>query len=60
MQYRKNNPEAKEYIPRVNKNIVNTPQICQYCGKEFYSKHIQKYCSQECAHGNISKRPSLI
>lgn len=60
-KYREIHPDAKEYIPRNKGNaIINKPQICQYCGKEFYSTSIQKFCSQECAHGSTSKRPEFL
>lgn len=33
---------------------------CAYCGKEIArAKHRQKYCSQECAHAVVSKRPGI-
>lgn len=37
------------------------PRYCEYCGKELSTKQYRnKYCSQECAHGAISKRPGVI
>lgn len=60
-KYRELHPNAKEYIPRNSQNTIsNKKQKCQYCGKIFYSRVIQKYCSQECAHDYLSKRPSLL
>jgi transposase-like protein len=33
---------------------------CAYCGKEMTrAKRRQKYCSQECAHAVVSKRPGV-
>jgi Zn finger protein HypA/HybF involved in hydrogenase expression len=34
------------------------PHYCEYCGKELTgAQYRYKYCSQECAHKTVSKRP---
>ena len=53
----KNINGGKRY--RNRKRLLPYKQVCQYCGKEFYPKNKgQIYCSKECSHVVLSKRPN--
>lgn len=50
--------EKKKNIKK--RNTVTRPiRYCKYCGKELNSKQ-EFYCSAECAHNAISKRPPVL
>lgn len=38
---------------------VKSPRYCRVCGKELTNKQLH-YCSQECAHNVVSKRPNVL
>lgn len=45
--FRKNGyKQTKRYKRIINDN----PAVCAECGKEFFPKNNEKYCSKECAH----------
>jgi hypothetical protein len=35
------------------------PRYCKYCGKELTNRQLY-YCSEECAHNAVSKRPPVL
>ena len=52
----KNKNGGKRY--RNRKHLLKVKQVCQNCGKEFYPKNNgQTYCSIQCSHEVLSKRP---
>lgn len=52
----KNKNGGKRY--RNRKHLLKIKQVCQNCGKEFYPKNNgQTYCSIQCSHEVLSKRP---
>ena len=50
--------EAKKEKEVKRSKKEKTPKYCAYCGKELIGKQ-KHYCSQECAHHAISKRPPV-
>ena len=64
----KNNNEVTNVAPKVPQNkqpktklVIKKEKVkkyCEYCGKELKNKR-NKYCSQECAHNAVSKRPPV-
>ena len=53
--------EKEEKIKQIKeKYVISKPKrYCKKCGVELGRKQ-GKYCSQECAHNDISKRPSVV
>jgi len=53
-----NNLEDSAESKKVPKIKKKPPHYCEYCGKELTgAQYRYKYCSQECAHKTVSKRP---
>lgn len=46
-------------LEKKNKSFKKPKKYCLYCGKELVSETQDKYCSQECSHMAISKRPPV-
>ena len=56
--YCSKNVKKERTIPTEKKNRKGIEKVCPVCGKTFFSeRNEQKYCSQECAHKSVSKRP---
>ena len=51
---------TKEVKIKIKKSKPKEPRYCKVCGKELTSYKQTKYCSQECAHNGISKRPPVL
>ena len=53
--------ERKRIERESKKRSINAkpPRYCKYCGKELTNKQLH-YCSEECAHNAVNKRPPVL
>lgn len=56
--YCSKNRKKERTISSENEDKKKIKKLCPICGKIFFcEKDTQKYCSQDCAHKSVSKRP---